>query len=147
MAGTKTLTIIKPGAVSHEYIGPILHKINDNGFHLAAMKYFRLTRAQARNFYSIHSEKSFYQGLVEFMTSGPVVVAILEKENAVAEYRNLIGNTDPAKAKEGTIRKLFAESVERNAVHGSDSDENADIECDFFFAKSERYSKFEEAHF
>lgn len=147
MAGTKTLTIIKPGAVSHEYIGPILHKVNDAGFHIAAMKYFRLTRSQARNFYSVHAEKSFYEHLVEFMTSGPVVVAILEKENAVGDYRKLIGDTDPSKAQEGTIRRLFAESIERNAVHGSDSDENADKECDFFFAKSERYSKFEEQHF
>jgi nucleoside-diphosphate kinase len=143
MAGTKTLTIIKPGAVSNEYIGPILAKINANGFHIAALKLFRLTRTQAESFYAIHKERSFYESLVNFMSSGPVVTAILEKENAVEEYRKLIGNTDPAKAEEGTIRKLFAESIERNAVHGSDSDENAEYECDFFFAKSERFSKFE----
>lgn len=147
MAGTRTLTIIKPGAVSNEYIGPILNKINASGFHLAAMKYFKLTHEQAKIFYSVHKERPFYEGLVEFMTSGPVVVAILEKENAVQAYRDLIGNTDPSKAKEGTIRKLFAKSMQRNAVHGSDCDENADRECDFFFAKSERYSKFDEQHF
>lgn len=147
MSGTKTLTIIKPGAVSHEYIGPILNIINAKGFHIAAMKYFRLTQSQAKNFYSVHSTKAFYPNLVEFMTSGPVVVAILEKENAVEQYRKLIGHTDPQKAEQGTIRKLFAESIERNAVHGSDSDCNATIECDFFFAQSERYSIFEERSF
>ncbi|MBN1950655.1 MAG: nucleoside-diphosphate kinase [Bacteroidales bacterium] len=143
MSGTKTLTIIKPGAVSHEHIGPILAKINTAGFHIAALKFFRLTRSQAQSFYSIHQEKSFFESLIDFMTSGPVVVAILEKEDAVAEYRKLIGATDPTKAEEGTIRKMFAESIERNAVHGSDSDENAEQECDFFFARSERYSMFE----
>ncbi len=143
MAGTKTLTIIKPGAVSNEYIGPILAKINANGFHIAALKLFRLTRVQAERFYAVHESKPFYESLVNFMSSGPVVTAILEKENAVAEYRKLIGNTDPAKAEEGTIRKLFAESIERNAVHGSDSDENAEYECNFFFSLSERFSKFE----
>lgn len=143
MAGTKTLTIIKPGAVSHEYIGPILAKINEAGFHISAMRLFLLTKQQATNFYAVHKEKPFYKGLIEFMTSGPVVVAILEKEGAVKEYRKLIGHTDPNKAEPGTIRKMFAESVERNAVHGSDSDNNAHYECDFFFSTSERYSKFE----
>ena len=147
MSGTRTLTIIKPGAVSNEYIGPILNKINAAGFHIAAMKYFKLTLSQAENFYNVHKGKPFYDGLVEFMTSGPVVVAILEKENAVEAYRELIGNTDPTKAKENTIRKLFAVSMQKNAVHGSDSDENAERESDFFFAKSERYSKFDEQHF
>ena len=142
MSGTKTLTIIKPGAVSNEYIGPILAKINKGGFHIAAMKFFRLTRTQAENFYAIHSEKGFFDSLINFMTSGPVVVAILEKENAVTDYRKLIGTTDPSKAEEGTIRKMYAESIERNAVHGSDSDSNAEHECDFFFAKSERFSLF-----
>lgn len=143
MAGTKTLTIIKPGAVANEFIGPILAKINANGFHIAAMKLIMLTRKMAESFYSVHKGKPFYDNLITFMTSGPVVVAILEKENAVEEYRKLIGNTDPAKAEEGTIRKLFAESIERNAVHGSDSDENAKKECDFFFSTSERNSKFD----
>jgi nucleoside-diphosphate kinase len=147
MAGTKTLTIIKPGAVSHEYIGPILNRITAAGFHISAMRLFRLNRQQAMNFYAVHKEKEFYKSLIEFMTSGPVVVAIIEKEDAVAEYRKLIGHTDPNKANPGTIRKLFAESMERNAVHGSDSDENAEYECDFFFSKSERFSKFDKVHF
>lgn len=142
MSGTRTLTIIKPDAVKNEYIGPILAKINSGGFHIASMKLISLTRKQAENFYAVHREKGFYQSLVNFMTSGPVVVAILEKENAVEDFRKLIGATDPSKAEEGTIRKMYAESVERNAVHGSDSDENAEIECDFFFAKSERFSIF-----
>jgi nucleoside-diphosphate kinase len=143
MAGTKTLTIIKPEAVSNEYTGPILAKINAHGFHIAALRLFRLTHIQAEAFYVVHKERPFYKSLVNFMSSGPVVTAILEKENAVEEYRKLIGSTDPAKAEEGTIRKLFAESIERNAVHGSDSDENAEYECDFFFSKSERFSKFD----
>lgn len=147
MAGTKTLTIIKPGAVSHEYIGPILARINEAGFHISAMRLFRLTKRQSLNFYAIHKEKPFYESLITFMTSGPVVVAILEKENAVKEYRKLIGHTDPNKAKPGTIRRMFAESMERNAVHGSDSDANATIECDFFFSQSERYSIFDTLNF
>jgi len=143
MAGTKTFFIIKPGAVSHEFIGPILAKINANGFHISALKLIKLDRYQAEHFYSVHREKPFFESLVKFMTSGPVVVGILEKENAVCDYRKLMGATDPAKAEEGTIRRLFAENIERNAVHGSDSDENAEKECDFFFAKGERFSKFE----
>ncbi len=144
MKGKITLTIIKPGAVQSEYIGPILNMIHENGFHIAAMKLTRLTRKQAELFYSVHQGKPFYEGLVEFMTSGPIVVAILEKDDAVEEYRKLIGSTDPKKAEEGTIRKLFAESMQRNAVHGSDSDETAVKECDFFFAQSERFYKAEE---
>lgn len=144
MAGTKTFFIIKPGAVSHEYVGPILAKINVNGFHVAALKLIMLDRHHAEHFYAVHREKPFFESLVKFMTSGPVVVGILEKENAVADYRKLMGATDPAKAEEGTIRKLFAENIERNAVHGSDSDENAEIESNFFFSLSERFSKFEE---
>ena len=143
MAGTKTFFIIKPGAVSHEFIGPILAKINESGFHIAALKLIMLDRFHAEHFYAVHREKAFFESLVKFMTSGPVVVGILEKENAVADYRKLMGATDPAKAVEGTIRKMFAENIERNAVHGSDSDENAEIECDFFFAKGERFSKFQ----
>jgi nucleoside-diphosphate kinase len=142
MSGTKTFFIIKPGAVRNEYIGPILAKINANGFHIAALKLIILDRHHAEHFYVVHSQKPFFESLVNFMISGPVVVGILEKENAVADYRKLMGATDPAKAAEGTIRRLFAENIERNAVHGSDSDENADIECDFFFSKSERFSKF-----
>jgi nucleoside-diphosphate kinase len=143
MAGTKTFFIIKPGAVRHEFIGPILAKINTNNFHIAALKLIMLDRYHAEHFYAVHREKPFFNSLVDFMTSGPVVVGILEKENAVADYRKLMGATDPAKAEEGTIRKLFAENIERNAVHGSDSDENAENECDFFFAKGERFSKFD----
>jgi nucleoside-diphosphate kinase len=143
MAGTKTFTIIKPGAVSHEYIGPILHIINEHGFHISALKLIWLTRDNAEHFYSVHGSKPFFHSLIDFMTSGPVVIAILEKENAVADYRKLMGDTDPAKAKEGTIRKMFAENIERNAVHGSDSDENAEKESNFFFSKIEIFSKFE----
>jgi len=147
MAGTYTFTIIKPGAVCDEHIGPILNIINDAGFHIAAMKMIKLRTAQARKFYAVHKDKSFYDDLIRFMTSGPIVVAIIEKENAVEDYRKLIGSTDPDKAEEGTIRKLFAESMQKNAVHGSDSDENARIESDFFFSKSERFSKFEDRDF
>ena len=144
MKGNITLTIIKPGAVESEYIGPILNMIHQHGFHIAAMKLTRITRKQAEIFYAVHKGQPFYEGLVEFMTSGPIVVAVLEKENAVESYRKLIGSTDPEKAEPGTIRKLFAQSVQKNAVHGSDSDENAVRECDFFFAQSERFYKQED---
>lgn len=139
MAGKITFTMIKPGAVLNEYIGPILKRINDEGFHIAGLKYVWLTKKEARTFYSIHKERPFYESLVKFMTSGPVVAAILEKENAVEDYRKLIGATNPSEAEDGTIRKLFAESIEKNAVHGSDSDENAVWESDFFFSKFERF--------
>lgn len=141
MTGNITFTIIKPGTVSHEHIGDILKMISETGFSIAAMKYTKLSQSQAAYFYNVHKGKSFFDGLVEFMTSGPIVVAILEKDNAVADYRKLIGNTDPAKAEPGTIRRLFAESVQRNAVHGSDSDSNARKEADFFFSKSERFDR------
>ncbi|MFW5645138.1 MAG: nucleoside-diphosphate kinase [Bacteroidota bacterium] len=144
MKGKITLTIIKPGAVQSEYIGPILNMIYENEFHIAAMKLTRLTRRQAELFYAVHDGKPFYPGLIDFMTSGPIVVAILEKDNAVEDYRKLIGSTDPEKAEEGTIRKLFAESMQKNAVHGSDSDETAGKECDFFFSQIERFYKAEE---
>lgn len=147
MAGTYTFTIIKPGAVNNEHIGPILNKINSSGFHISAMKLIKLRTAQAKKFYEVHREKPFYNELIGFMTSGPIVVAILEKENAVEEYRKIIGATDPEKAEEGTIRKLFAQNMQKNAVHGSDSDENAKIESDFFFSNSERFSIFEERDF
>ncbi len=139
MAGNQTFTMIKPIAVKNNYIGPILKMINEAGFRIKAMKYTRLTRQQAEEFYAVHAGKYFFDGLTEFMSSGPIVAAILEKENAVADFRKLIGATDPAKAEEGTIRKLFAESMSHNAVHGSDSDENAIIESDFFFSKMERF--------
>ena len=136
---TQTLVIIKPDAVASELIGAILSRINNAGFHITAMKLVLLTEIQAKKFYAVHKDRPFYDSLVKFMISGPVVVAILEKENAVEDFRKLIGATDPEKAEEGTIRKLYAESVERNAVHGSDSTENAMIECDFFFSQTERF--------
>ena len=141
MANNITFTMIKPGAVNNEFIGPILAMINEKEFHIAALKYIWLTRKQAEEFYAVHKDRPFYQELVEFMTSGPIVAAILEKENAVKEYRELIGATNPKDAEDGTIRKLFAESIQKNAVHGSDSDENAIVEADYFFSKYERFPK------
>jgi len=141
MQGRITFTIIKPDAVANEYIGPILKMINENGFHIVSMKFTMLTQKLAEEFYAIHRDKPFYRDLVDFMTEGPIVVAVLEKDNAVEAYRKLIGSTDPAKADEGTVRKIFAESLQRNAVHGSDSDENAINECNFFFSQSERFYK------
>jgi nucleoside-diphosphate kinase len=140
MAGNITLTIIKPGAVNKQYIGPILNMINSAGFKIIAMKMTKMSLEQAGTFYAVHRSKPFYNSLVEFMSSGPIMTAILEKENAVEEFRKLLGATNPAEAEEGTIRSKYAESIEKNAVHGSDSDENAVIECDFFFSKSERLS-------
>lgn len=139
MAGQHTFTIIKPQAVARGYIGPILNKIAEAGFKIAALKMLHLTRSEAQRFYEVHVGRPFYDDLVEFMISGPIVVAILEKENAIEEYRKLIGSTDPEKAEEGTIRKMYAESMQANAVHGSDSDENAEIESTFFFPSSERF--------
>ncbi len=138
MATNRTFTMVKPGAVENNYIGGILNKINEAGFRIVAMKYTRLTAAQAGVFYEVHKERPFYGELVEFMSSGPIVAAILEKDNAVADFRTLIGATDPAEADAGTIRAEFAESKAKNAVHGSDSDENAQIEGDFFFSGVER---------
>jgi len=139
MATNRTLTMIKPDAVENGHIGGILDMISKKGFKIIAMKYYQLTDAQAKKFYEVHSERPFYGELVEFMTSGPIVAAILEKENAVEDFRNLIGATNPANAEEGTIRKNFAESIGRNAVHGSDSDENAEIESNFHFSLLERF--------
>lgn len=139
MTGKITFTIIKPRAVEKGFIGPILDKIHEGGFKISALKMIQLTQSEAERFYAVHSERPFYGELVEFMTSGPIVVAILEKENAVEDYRKLIGATDPSKADEGTIRKLYAESVQANAVHGSDSDENAEIESSFFFSTVDRF--------
>ncbi len=132
-----TLTIIKPDAVGKGYTGKIIDDILQAGFTIRAMKQLRLTPAQARSFYEVHKERPFYNDLVEFMTSGPVVVAILEKENAVEDFRDLIGATNPAEAAEGTIRKKYAESIQNNAVHGSDSAENAAREAGFFFSSLE----------
>ena len=139
MSGNQTFTIIKPIAVRNNYIGAILKLINEAGFRIKAMKFTYLTKQQAMDFYSVHASQYFYEELTSFMSSGPIVAAILEKENAVADFRKLIGATDPAKAEEGTIRKLYAESMSHNAVHGSDSDDNALIESDFFFSKTERF--------
>ena len=129
--------MLKPDAIENGHMGKILDMIIQAGFEIKAMKYTRLTEEQAKKFYEVHSERPFYGELVEYMTSGPIVAAILEKENAVADFRALIGSTDPAEAAEGTIRKAYAESKGRNAVHGSDSDENAEIEGKFHFSASE----------
>jgi len=139
MSGNYTLTMIKPDAVKKNAIGGILKMINDAGFRIVAMKYTKLSREKAGEFYAVHRERPFYAELVEFMSSGPIVAAILEKENAVEDFRKLIGATDPSKAEAGTIRKLYANSIGENAVHGSDSDENATIEGDFHFSKTERF--------
>ena len=134
----RTFTMIKPDAVANNYIGPILAKINEAGFRIVAMKYTKLTPELAGKFYEVHKERPFYKDLVSYMSSGPIVAAILEKDNAVEAFRNLIGATDPAKAAPGTIRNLFAKSIEANAVHGSDSADNATIEGNFFFSQMER---------
>ncbi len=134
MATNKTFTMIKPDAVEKGYIGAILEKITASGFRISAMKLTQMTKDDARAFYAIHKERPFFGELVEYMTRGPIVAAILEKENAVEDFRTLIGATNPAEAAEGTIRKLYAESIGENAVHGSDSDENAAIEGAFHFS-------------
>jgi nucleoside-diphosphate kinase len=139
MYGDFTFSIIKPNAVRTGKTGPILAMINEGGFEIAGMRMVRMTVPQAESFYSVHRGKPFFGGLIEFMTSGPVVVMILKHENAVEEFRKLIGATDPSKAEPGTIRKTFAVSVQMNAVHGSDSKENAHIEADFFFSGIERF--------
>lgn len=139
MAGKLTFTMIKPRAVKDNHIGEILKMINEAGFVIKAMKFTKLSEDQASAFYAVHHGKPFYEKLVEFMSSGPIVAAILEKENAVEDFRQLIGATNPENAAEGTVRKLYATSMTENAVHGSDSDENAMIEADFFFSKTERF--------
>jgi len=136
----RTFTMIKPDAFGKGHSGAIIDKIQKNGFSIVALKLTRLSKEKAGEFYSVHKERPFYGELVEFMSSGPIIAAILEKNNAVADFRKLIGATDPAKADEGTIRKLFAASVGENAVHGSDSDENDEIEGNFFFSAFERIS-------
>ncbi|MCE2962780.1 MAG: nucleoside-diphosphate kinase [Chitinophagales bacterium] len=137
MAGNRTYTMIKPDAVANGHIGGILDMIIKDGFKIKAMKYTRMSEELAKEFYGVHRERPFYMDLVNFMTSGPIVAAILEKENAVESFRKLIGATNPANAEEGTIRKKYAESIEANAVHGSDSDENAKIEGDLLFSPGE----------
>lgn len=137
MATNRTFTMLKPDAVENKHTGKIIDMIIEAGFDIKAMKYTQLTEAQAKEFYAVHAERPFYGELVEYMTSGPIVAAILEKDNAVEDFRTLIGATNPADAAEGTVRKLYAESIGRNAVHGSDSDENAKIEGEFHFSAAE----------
>ena len=139
MTGNLTFTIIKPDAVKSGYIGEILAAMNQGGFSISALKMLQLNTFEAQAFYSVHKERPFYNDLVGFMSSGPIVVAVLKKDNAVEDFRKLIGATDPAKAAEGTIRKRFAHSMSENAVHGSDSDENAAVEAAFFFATTDRF--------
>ena len=139
MAQNRTFTMLKPDAVANGHIGAILEKINASGFRILALKMTQLTKADAEAFYAIHAERPFFGELVEYMTSGPIVSAVLEKDNAVEDFRTLIGATNPAEAAEGTIRKMYAESISANAVHGSDSDENAAIEATFHFAGREHF--------
>jgi len=139
MITNRTFTMIKPDAVANGHTGAILDQIIKAGFKLVAMKYVVLSSEIAGKFYEVHKERPFYGELVGFMSSGPIVAAILEKDNAVEDFRKLIGATDPSKADKGTIRQLYAESIGANAVHGSDSDENAKIEGDFFFSAFEKF--------
>lgn len=139
MATNRTFTMIKPEAVAAGHAGKIIDMLTENGFRVVAVKLTRLSRQEAGTFYEVHKERPFYGELVDYMASGPIYAAILEKENAVEDFRKLIGATDPAQAEEGTIRKRFAESKAKNAVHGSDSDENAEIESNFFFSGRERF--------
>jgi nucleoside-diphosphate kinase len=139
MAGNRTFTMIKPDGVANGHIGAILEKINGAGFRIVALKMTQLTVRDAEEFYSIHKERPFYGELVSYMSSGPIVAAILEKDNAVEDFRTLIGNTDPKKADPGTIRALYATDISANAVHGSDSDDNAVIEGAFHFSGREKF--------
>ena len=140
MAGNRTFTMIKPDAVRGGHIGAILAQINEAGFKIVAMKYTKLSAEKAGEFYAVHKERPFYGELVEFMSSGPIVAAILEKDNAVEDFRTLIGATNPAEAAPGTIRAKYAENIGENAVHGADSDENAVIEGNFHFAGTEMFT-------
>ena len=137
MATNRTFTMLKPDSIEKGFIGAILDKIQSSGFKIIAVKMTHMTKADAEEFYAVHNEKSFFGELVTYMTRGPIVAAVLEKENAVADFRALIGATNPADAAEGTIRKMYAESMSVNAVHGSDSNENAAIECAFHFSGRE----------
>lgn len=139
MPGKRTFTMIKPNTVAEGYAGVILSKIQEAGFRIVSLKMIQMSMQQAGKLYEVHKERSFYPDLVTFMSSGPVIAAILEKDNAVEDFRNLIGATDPAKAAYGTIRKQYAKNVQENAIHGSDSDENAEIEGDFFFSAMEQF--------
>jgi nucleoside-diphosphate kinase len=139
MAGNRTFTMIKPDAVRNGHIGAILAKINEAGFRIVAMKFTKLSQEKAGEFYEVHKERPFYGELVDFMSSGPIVAAALEKDNAVEDFRKLIGATNPAEAAEGTIRALYATSIGENAVHGADSDENAEREIAFHFSRYEQF--------
>ena len=139
--GNITFTMIKPTAMNKGYAGKISEKITDAGFRIQAMKMLRMSKADAEKFYEVHKERPFYGELTDFMSSGPIIAAVLEKDNAVEDYRKLIGATNPKDAAEGTIRKLYATDIQANAVHGSDSDENALIEASFFFSKKEQFDK------
>jgi len=139
MSGQRTFTMLKPDAVRKGYTGAILNQINEAGFRIVAMKKTQMTTSDAETFYAIHKERPFFGELVEYMTSGPIVAAILEKDNAVEDFRALIGATNPADAAEGTIRKKYATSISENAIHGSDSDENAQIEGSFHFSGREMF--------
>ncbi|WP_069660211.1 nucleoside-diphosphate kinase [Arcticibacter eurypsychrophilus] len=139
MATNRTFTMIKPDGVENDHIGAILNDITKGGFKIIALKYTKLTAETAGEFYAVHKGRPFYNDLVSFMSSGPIVAAILEKDNAVEDFRTLIGATDPAKADAGTLRNKYAKSIEANTVHGSDSDENAAIEGNFFFSQFERF--------
>ena len=140
MKTNRTFTMLKPDSIEDGYMLPILNKISESGFKIIALKYKKMNREEAQEFYSIHSEKPFFNDLINFITRGPIVAAVLEKDNAVQDFRKLIGSTDPNEAKEGTIRKSFARSKGENAVHGSDSDENANVEISFHFDKTEIFS-------
>ena|SRR6056297_1521349 len=135
--GKRTLAIIKPDSVKKNVIGKIVSQITEAGFEIKGMKMLKLTKSAAGAFYEVHKDKPFYNDLVEYMTSGPVVPIALEKENAIDDFRKLIGATDPTKAEEGTVRKLYGISIEANAIHGSDSDENGEKEIAFFFSRNE----------
>jgi|TARA_B110000003_G_scaffold141289_1_gene142786 nucleoside-diphosphate kinase len=140
MNSNRTFTMLKPDSIEQGNMLPILNMIENAGFKIIALKYKKMSKDEAEKFYSIHSDKPFFNDLVSFMTRGPIIAAALEKENAVEEFRQLIGSTDPQEAMDGTIRKKFAKSKGENAVHGSDSDENASIEIDFHFDSNEIFS-------
>ena len=139
MSSNRTFIMIKPDAVEKSYIGAILNKINNSGFRIVSMKMIQMSQRDAKLFYAVHKERPFFNDLVSFMSRGPIVAAILEKDNAVNDFRTLIGSTNPEEAAEGTIRKQFATSVGENAVHGSDSNENAEIEAAFHFSTREMF--------
>ena len=139
MSGQRTFTMLKPDAVEKGYIGAILNQITESGFRIVAMKLTQMTEDDAKTFYAVHKERPFYAELVEYMTRGPIVAAILEKDNAVEDFRALIGATNPEDAAEGTVRKRYAASISENAIHGSDSDENAEIEGAFHFSGREKF--------